>query len=68
MDAIGHYLSMGGYARFVWPAYGVTALVLLALFVDTLARVRRRRAELASLEAAGRGRMRGEGEARIDDA
>jgi heme exporter protein D len=23
------FLNMGGYARFVWPAYGLTALVLL---------------------------------------
>ena len=24
-----HFLEMGGYARYVWPAYGLTALVLL---------------------------------------
>lgn len=24
-----HFLEMGGYAEFVWPAYGLTALVLL---------------------------------------
>ena len=23
------FLKMGGYAQFVWPAYGLTALVLL---------------------------------------
>jgi heme exporter protein D len=31
----------GKYAMFVWPAYGVTALVLGALIADTLARARR---------------------------
>jgi len=25
---LGRYLAMGGYAAFVWPAYGVTLAVL----------------------------------------
>jgi heme exporter protein CcmD len=25
---IGEFLAMGGYARYVWPAYALTALVL----------------------------------------
>jgi heme exporter protein CcmD len=25
---IGEFLAMGGYAHYVWPAYGLTALVL----------------------------------------
>ena len=28
MDAAAHFLAMGGYARFVWPAYGLALLVL----------------------------------------
>jgi heme exporter protein D len=34
MGDIGAFLSMGGYAGFVWPAYGVALAVLggLALF------------------------------------
>jgi heme exporter protein D len=34
MGEIGAFLSMGGYAGFVWPAYGVALAVLggLALF------------------------------------
>ena len=37
----------GAYAAYVWPAYGVSALVLLALAIDSLLRARRwrRRAE-----------------------
>jgi heme exporter protein D len=31
----------GKYAIFVWPAYGLTVLVFLALVADTLARARR---------------------------
>jgi heme exporter protein D len=34
MGDIGAFLAMGGYAGFVWPAYGVALVVLggLALF------------------------------------
>jgi len=34
MGDIGAFLAMGGYAEFVWPAYGVALVVLggLALF------------------------------------
>ena len=45
------FLQMGGYARFVWPAYGLGFLVLawnvwsaLRLQRDALARARRRAA------------------------
>ena len=67
MSALGEYLSMGGYARFIWPAYGVTLLVLVALILDTLARVRRRRAELARLES-GSATGAARAGARADDA
>jgi len=30
MANISTFLAMGGYARFVWPAYGLTLLVLTA--------------------------------------
>ena len=28
IEEIGRYLAMGGYAAFVWPAYGVAFTVL----------------------------------------
>ena len=28
IDDVSHYLAMGGYAAFVWPAYGVALAVL----------------------------------------
>jgi len=31
----------GKYAAFVWPAYGLTAIVFVMLIADTLARARR---------------------------
>ena len=42
---------MGGYGAFVWPAYGVTAAVLLALLVDSLRRLKAGQRALARLEA-----------------
>jgi heme exporter protein D len=27
------YFAMGGYAAFVWPTYGVAAVLLVALFL-----------------------------------
>ena len=54
MDEIRTFLAMGGYARFVWPAFAVTALVLAWLVLDSLQRLRSARAGLAALEARGR--------------
>ena len=30
---MNEYFSMGGYALFIWPSYGVAALLLVVLFV-----------------------------------
>ena len=35
-DIMMHFLEMGGYAAFVWPAYGVTVLGLGGAVVFTL--------------------------------
>ncbi len=43
-------LEMGGYAAFIWPAYGITLLVLTLLIVDSVGRLKRRLAELARAE------------------
>ncbi len=52
MDGIRHYLAMGGYAAYVWPAYGIAAAVLVGLTWQTLRTVARRERELAEIEAA----------------
>jgi heme exporter protein D len=51
---------MGGYAAFVWPAYGLTALVMVWLLVATLRRLRERERTLAELQAANPRRRRGD--------
>ena len=43
---------MGGYAGFVWSAYGVAALILIGLLVMSWRNLRARQAEVAALEAA----------------
>ena len=53
------FFEMGGYAAFVWPAFGITALVMVGLLIDSLRDLRRRQRRLAELEAAHPGRKRG---------
>ncbi len=43
-------LDMSPYAAFVWPAWGITALVLGGLVIRALAASRRWKAELKRLE------------------
>jgi len=45
---VNHFLAMGGYAAYVWPAYAVFLLVLLA---DALAPILRRRRVLRELRS-----------------
>lgn len=43
-------LDPGAYAPYVWPAYAVTAAVLLWLVLDSLGRARRWRREVERRE------------------
>ena len=49
---------MGGYAVFVWPAYGLTAVVMIGLAVDSIRQLRARHRALQRLEAAAPPRRR----------
>ncbi len=51
MDGIAKFLDMGGYAAYVWPALGLTVVVLAGLLIASAKSARRREAELARLEA-----------------
>jgi heme exporter protein D len=55
MDAVAAWAAMGGYAAFVWPAYGIAAAVLGGLALYTWRRHRISAAALARLER-GEGR------------
>ena len=43
------FFAMGGYAAYVWPAYGLAAIILLGLLAVNLRRLRRAEADLAAL-------------------
>jgi heme exporter protein D len=48
MNALQHFLAMGGYAAYVWPAYALFFVVLIA---DTVAPRLRRHRVLRELRA-----------------
>lgn len=65
MDAISTFFAMGGYAGFVWSAFGITALVMVGLLVASWRSLKAREAELDALpplaDRAERRRQRGSG-------
>ena len=50
MQRLTEFLAMGGYAVFVWPAYGVTVIVMAGLLVQSLRRYRRGQREFETLQ------------------
>ena len=48
MNSFDDFLAMGGYAAYVWPAYGAGMIILAAIWWDG---VRRRRAVERALAA-----------------
>lgn len=51
---ISAFLEMGGYGAFVWPAYGVTAAVMIGIALWAWRAQRAARARVARLEALAR--------------
>ena len=50
MSSVAAFFAMGGYAAFVWPSYGLSALGIGAATFVTLNSYRRTRAALTLLE------------------
>lgn len=50
METVDQFLAMGGYARFVWPAYALAVLVMGGLLIETLVTYRKRRRALDAAE------------------
>jgi heme exporter protein D len=48
------FLAMGGYAAYVWPAYGAALAILGGLTLLTILRYRRAQRALAALETRRR--------------
>ncbi|QUJ66671.1 heme exporter protein CcmD [Photobacterium sp. GJ3] len=45
-ESISEFFAMGGYAGYVWSAYGISALSMLILLWRSLSRSRRLAAEI----------------------
>lgn len=52
MDQFQTFLAMGGYGGFVWPAFVLTALVMIWLWVTSLRRLRALERALAEAKIA----------------
>lgn len=62
MEAVTNFLNMGGYAAFVWPALGLTAVILIAMAVTSTRQLRANEAALDLAEqSSGRRRRTVEG-------
>jgi heme exporter protein D len=42
-NALADFFAMGGYAGFIWPAYGIAALVLICVLLVSLLQLRQAR-------------------------
>jgi heme exporter protein CcmD len=58
MDSLNTFLEMGGYARFVWPCFGLTFAVMVGLWLVSRQGLSRAEATLAELQAAAGGPRR----------
>ena len=50
MEQVQIFLAMGGYGIFVWPAFALTAVVLIGMLVTTMRRLRALQGELDRLQ------------------
>ena len=49
---MSEFFAMGGYAAYVWPAYGVTTIVLCGILALSLKSMREREALVKSLRGS----------------
>jgi len=54
--SVSEFFAMGGYAHFVWPAYGIVTVVLVALWIASFRFVRSTERELEGLDIRRRER------------
>ena len=56
------FFEMGGYAAYVWPAFGAAAVIMVVLLVLSIRTMRAREAALNTLEATARRRRAADGD------
>jgi heme exporter protein D len=52
MSVIKDFIDMGGYGAYIWPSYGVTAVVMIVMLVSSLRGLRENEVTLRSLEVS----------------
>lgn len=67
MATISEFLTMGGHAAFIWPAYGVAVVILFALVMVSLRTLKSNEIAVREIEATRPRRQRREPEASTDD-
>ena len=60
------FFEMGGYAAYVWSAFGAAAVIMVALLVLSIRTMRAREAALRTLEATARRRRAADGDGERD--
>ncbi|WP_420547668.1 heme exporter protein CcmD [Curvivirga sp.] len=45
------FLDMGGYASYIWPVYGLAAVMMIGLLIQSIVIWRQNEAELALLKS-----------------
>ena len=60
------FFEMGGYAAYVWPAFGAAAVIMVALLVLSICTMRAREAALRTLEATARQQRAADGDGEDD--
>jgi heme exporter protein D len=55
MEQITEFLAMSGHGTYIWSAYGITTIVLLAVLVFSIRHMRGQEHLLQQLRAARRG-------------
>jgi heme exporter protein D len=50
---MAEFFAMGGYGAFVWPAFGLSAIVLVALLVTSVRSLRASEQALAEIDRTG---------------
>ncbi|WP_239988573.1 heme exporter protein CcmD [Paramagnetospirillum kuznetsovii] len=62
MESLSGLVHMGGYGGYVWPAYGISIAVLLAVLAASIMAARRSEAELDLLQRSRREKRGGQTE------
>ena len=58
MESLSAFFAMGGYARFVWPAYGIAVVVLAGMALISISAWRRQKRLWDAIEATRPDRRR----------